>query len=67
MTNIASSMSLEQATTIFVFILSVVVLKEPVTVIKVISVIICVVGVILIAIGDQLNSDEEYSLSRLAG
>lgn len=57
-------MSLEQATTIFVFILSVVVLKETISISKVSSVTICIIGVITIAIGDQLESgDGDNSLS----
>lgn len=55
-------MSLEQSTTIFVFILSVIFLKEPITIQKILSVIVCIIGVIFIAIGDQLNSEEEYSV-----
>ena len=66
MTNIASSMSLEQSTTIFVFVLSLVVLKEPFKVFKLFSVLICIVGVVLVAVGDQLEtSDDDSSLSKL--
>eukprot|EP00011_Vannellida_sp_DIVA3-517-6-12_P014290 CAMPEP_0114609456 /NCGR_PEP_ID=MMETSP0168-20121206/3098_1 /TAXON_ID=95228 ORGANISM="Vannella sp., Strain DIVA3 517/6/12" /NCGR_SAMPLE_ID=MMETSP0168 /ASSEMBLY_ACC=CAM_ASM_000044 /LENGTH=325 /DNA_ID=CAMNT_0001820375 /DNA_START=79 /DNA_END=1057 /DNA_ORIENTATION=- len=58
MTNIASSMSLEQSTTIFVFILSVPLLGEKVTILKLLGVGICIMGVVYIAIGDQLADDK---------
>lgn len=40
LTNAASTLSLEQVATVLVFILSVVVLKEQVTVLKVISIVV---------------------------
>jgi drug/metabolite transporter (DMT)-like permease len=60
-TNIASSLTLEQSTTIFVFILSAIFLKERITVLKLLSVVSCIVGVVLVAIGDQLQSDQTSS------
>ena len=63
MTNIASSMSLEQSTTVFVFILSVLILKEKVSALKVIAIALCITGVIYIAIGDQIASNEHFQIS----
>lgn len=51
-------MSLEQSTTIFVFILSVIFLGETLKIDKILSVGVCVLGVITVAIGDQLQSKD---------
>ena len=63
MTNIASSMSLEQSTTIFVFILSVILLKEKVSCLKVLSITFCIMGVVYSAVGDQIASKDHFQIS----
>lgn len=63
MTNIASSMSLEQSTTIFVFILSVLLLGEKVTWLKLGGVGVCIMGVVYIALGDQLADESGDSFT----
>lgn len=52
-TSIAINTSIYQCSSIFVFILSIIFLKELISLIKIISVIICVVGVFLISFGSQ--------------
>jgi len=51
--DVASCMSLEQCTTVFIFILSIPILKERVTWQKVLSVLICIGGVVCLAFGDR--------------
>lgn len=63
MTNIASSMSLEQSTTIFVFVLSVLLLGEKVTWLKLGGVGVCIMGVVYIALGDQLADESGDSFT----
>eukprot|EP01095_Lingulamoeba_sp_RSL-Kostka_P015833 TRINITY_DN7446_c0_g2_i1.p1 TRINITY_DN7446_c0_g2~~TRINITY_DN7446_c0_g2_i1.p1 ORF type:complete len:462 (+),score=44.46 TRINITY_DN7446_c0_g2_i1:81-1466(+) len=58
MTNIASSLTLEQSTTIFVFFLSIIFLKEKATIIKALAVLICIIGVVCIGIGDQISEND---------
>lgn len=57
-TNVASSLAIEQAATVFVFILSVIFLKESATIGKVFSVLICIGGVIVVAFSDKKNMYE---------
>mmetsp|Transcript_4815 Transcript_4815/g.14694 ORF Transcript_4815/g.14694 Transcript_4815/m.14694 type:complete len:542 (-) Transcript_4815:2025-3650(-) len=58
LTNVASSLTLEQCTTVWVFLLSVLFLRERVTVLKVLSVLICLSGVTMVAFGDQSGLSE---------
>jgi len=53
LTNLPSVLSLEQTTTVLVFILSILVLKEKPTILKVLSVVVCVGGVVVIAFSDN--------------
>eukprot|EP01128_Nolandella_sp_AFSM9_P006866 TRINITY_DN361_c0_g1_i4.p1 TRINITY_DN361_c0_g1~~TRINITY_DN361_c0_g1_i4.p1 ORF type:complete len:350 (-),score=11.01 TRINITY_DN361_c0_g1_i4:132-1181(-) len=53
LTDLASALTLEQLATVFVFILSVLALKEVVTVIKVAAVASCVAGAIIVAFSDH--------------
>jgi len=57
-TNVASSLTIEQLATVFVFILSVIFLKEVATIGKILSVIICIGGVIIVAFSDRKNINE---------
>jgi len=56
MTSVASGLCLEQSTTIFVFVLSVVFLAEKATFWKVLSVGVCLLGVVLVGYGDQMDA-----------
>ena len=67
MTNIASSLSLEQATTVFVFIMSVMVLGEQFVLSKALAVSVCILGVILVAVGDQLLSSVDGNSRAVLG
>jgi drug/metabolite transporter (DMT)-like permease len=62
MTNAASALSIEQATTVFVFILSAVLLAETVTWPKVIAVALTIGGVIMIAFGDASSEKSGTNL-----
>ena len=53
LTSVASGMSLEQSTTIFVFVLSYFILREQVTLCKVAAVSMCIFGVLCIALADS--------------
>lgn len=55
LTNLASVISLEQASLIFVFFLSICFVKEKITIMKICSVIVCTGGVIFIALSDSAN------------
>eukprot|EP00761_Pharyngomonas_kirbyi_P000547 gb/GECH01000547.1/.p1 GENE.gb/GECH01000547.1/~~gb/GECH01000547.1/.p1 ORF type:complete len:521 (+),score=107.09 gb/GECH01000547.1/:1-1563(+) len=57
--SVGSSTALYQSATIFVFIFSIFVLKEPFSVLKAISVLICVGGVVMISFSDE-DEDKEY-------
>lgn len=67
LTNAASSLSLEQVATVLVFILSVVILKEQITVLKVISIAGCIGGAILIAVADKQAEDGKSGSNPLLG
>eukprot|EP00026_Physarum_polycephalum_P010491 Phypoly_transcript_10655.p1 GENE.Phypoly_transcript_10655~~Phypoly_transcript_10655.p1 ORF type:complete len:372 (+),score=40.13 Phypoly_transcript_10655:82-1197(+) len=60
-TNVPSSLTIEQLATVFVFILSVIFLKEVATIGKIMSVLICIGGVILVAFSDKKNINEGRS------
>jgi drug/metabolite transporter (DMT)-like permease len=62
MTNVPSSMSLEQAATVFVYALSVCLLGESLTFPKVVSVFACIGGVVIIAFADQAAGNDDNSL-----
>ena len=53
MTNVASALTIEQCATVFVFILSVVMLDETLSIFKVCAVAVCIAGVVLTAFGDD--------------
>jgi len=54
-TNVASSLCIEQIATVFVFILSVLFLKETASIGKTLSVLICIGGVVMVAVSDKRN------------
>ncbi|KAL6076965.1 EamA domain-containing protein, variant 2 [Balamuthia mandrillaris] len=66
LTSVASILSIEQASTIFVYILSVIFLREKITLIKVMAVVVCIGGVVLIAFGDDEGSKHDSSSSSSA-
>jgi drug/metabolite transporter (DMT)-like permease len=52
-TNVPSSLTIEQLATVFVFVLSVIFLKEEATIGKIFSVLVCIGGVVVVAFSDK--------------
>jgi drug/metabolite transporter (DMT)-like permease len=52
MTSVASGLALEQGTTVFVFLMSLVLLGEQATIAKILAVGICIFGVVVVSLAD---------------
>eukprot|EP01116_Phalansterium_solitarium_P014148 TRINITY_DN31691_c0_g1_i1.p1 TRINITY_DN31691_c0_g1~~TRINITY_DN31691_c0_g1_i1.p1 ORF type:complete len:345 (+),score=64.46 TRINITY_DN31691_c0_g1_i1:147-1181(+) len=54
-TSVASVLSIEQSATVLVFVLSVIILREPLSVLKCTAVLLCIAGVVLVSFADRVS------------